>query len=191
MSNDGYGRSRTSIFFPVFSIWQAKLVIVLLLVLLVAVSALVPDTAEGGSWLLVQQMILVGYKDIGSLSEGSSYRLVVIVGFSMAVILSLVAAIVLSLTRINMNAFRAVEKKSYLSRVLTVGVILVFLLLPIFQELPNSELQFSYHVLKAMWESRLLIIGASVAYFVLSLSFWVLVLFEVSNILGRRSSTRN
>ncbi|PZW63972.1 hypothetical protein LOY28_17675 [Pseudomonas sp. B21-017] len=191
MSDDGYGRSRASIFFPVFSIGQAKLVIVLLLVLLVAVSALVPDTAEGGSWLLVQQMILVGYKDIGSLSEGSSYRLVVIVGFSMAVILSLVAAIVLSLTRINMHAFRAVEEKSYLSRVLTVGVILVFLLLPIFQELPNSELQFSYHVLKAMWESRLLIIGASVAYFVLSLSFWVLVLFEVSNILGRRSSTRN
>lgn len=191
MSDDGYGRSRASIFFPVFSIGQAKLVIVLLLVLLVAVSALVPDTAEGGSWLLVQQMILVGYKDIGSLSEGSSYRLVVIVGFSMAVILSLVAAIVLSLTRINMHAFRAVEEKSYLSRVLTVGFILVFLLLPIFQELPNSELQFSYHVLKAMWESRLLIIGASVAYFVLSLSFWVLVLFEVSNILGRRSSTRS
>ena len=191
MSDDGYGRSRASIFFPVFSIGQAKLVIVLLLVLLVAVSALVPDTAEGGSWLLVQQMILVGYKDIGSLSEGSSYRLVVIVGFSMAVILSLVAAIVLSLTRINMHAFRAVEEKSYLSRVLTVGVILVFLLLPIFQELPNSELQFSYHVLKAMWESRLLIIGASVAYFVLSLSFWVLVLFEFSNFLGWRSSSRS
>jgi hypothetical protein len=191
MSDDSYGRSRASIFFPVFSIGQTKLVIVLLLLLLVAVSAIVPDTAEGGGWLLVQQMILVGYKDIGSISEGSSYRLVVMVSFSMAVILSWVAAIVTSLTRINMHAFQAVEKKSYLSRVLTVGFILVFLLLPIFQALPNSDLQFSYHVFKAMWESRLLIIGASVAYFVLSLSFWVLVLFEVSNFLGRRPSTRS
>lgn len=191
MSDDGYGRSRASIFFPVFSIRQAKLVIVLLILLLVMVSALVPDTAKEEGWLLVQQMILVGYKDIGSISEGSSYRLVVMVSFSMAVILSWVAAIVMSLTRINMHAFQAVERKSYLSRVLTVGFILVFLLLPIFQALPNNDLNFSYHVFKAMWESRLLIIGASVAYFVLSLSFWVLVLFEVSNVLVRRTSTRS
>jgi hypothetical protein len=191
MSDDGYGRSRASIFFPVFSIRQAKLVVVLLMLLLVMVSAVVPDRAEGGGWLLVQQTILVGYKDIGSLSEGSSYRLVVIVSFSMAVILSWIAAIVMSLTRLHMHAFQAVERKSYLSRVLTVGVMLVFLLLPMFQALPNSELHFSYHVFRAMWESKLLIIGASVVYFLLSLSLWVLVLFEVSNLLGWRSSTRS
>ncbi|WP_256587284.1 hypothetical protein [Pseudomonas sp. FW300-N1A1] len=165
--------------------------IVLLILLLVAVSAIVPDTAEGGGWLLVQQMILVGYKDMGSFSEGSSYRLVVMVSFSMAVILSWVAAIVTSLTRLHMHAFQAVERKSYLPRVLTVGFILVFLLLPIFQALPNNDLHFSYHVFKAMWESRLLIIGASVVYFLISMVLWVLVLFEVSNVLGRRSSTRS
>ncbi|MFS2092675.1 hypothetical protein ACCC96_06645 [Pseudomonas sp. Pseusp11] len=187
MSEDGCGRSRTSIFFPVFSIGQAKLIIVVLILLLVVVSAVVPDTANDEGWLLVQQMILVGYKDIGSLSEGSSYRLVVMVGFSMAVILSWVAAIVMSLTRINMHAFQPIERKSYLSRVSTVVVMLVLLLLPIFQELPNNDFNFSYHVFKAMWESRSLIIGASVTYFLLSLSFWVLILFEVSNLLGRRS----
>ncbi|WP_223549263.1 hypothetical protein [Pseudomonas sp. A-B-19] len=190
MSDDGYGRSRASIFFPVFSIGQTKLVIVSLILLLVAVSAIVPDTAEGG-WLLVQQMILVGYKDMGSFSEASSHRLVVMVGFSMAVILSWVAAIVTSLTRLHMHAFQAVERKSCLSRVLTVGFILVFLLLPIFQALPNSDLHFSYHVFKAMWESRLLIIVASIVYFLISMVLWVLVLFEVSNVLGRRSSTRS
>ena len=191
MSDDSGGHGRVSIFFPVFSIRQAKLMVVLLILLLVTVGAVVPDTAKDGWWLLVQQMILVGYKDIGSFSEGSSYRLVVMVGFSMAIILSWVAAIVMSLTRLHTHAFQAVERKSYLSRILTVGVILVFLLLPIFQALPNSELHFSYHVFRAMWESRLLIIGASVAYFVLSLSMWVLVLFEVSNVLGWRSSTRS
>ncbi|MGE8481572.1 MAG: hypothetical protein ACN6Q5_03085 [Pseudomonas sp.] len=191
MSEDGCGRSRTSIFLPVFSIEQAKLIIVLLILLLVVVSAAVPDTAEEGWWLLVQQMILVGYKDIGSISEGSSYRLVVMVSFSMAVVLSWVAAIVLSLTRLHMHAFQAVEKKSYLSRVLTVGVILVLLLLPIFQALPNNDFNFSYHVFKAMWESRLLIIGAGVVYFLLSMVLWVLVLFEFSNFLGWRSSSRS
>ena len=191
MSDDGYGRSRASIFFPVFSIRQAKLVVVLLILLLVMVSAVVPDTAEEEGWLLVQQMILVGYKDIGSLSEGSSYRLVVMVSFSMAVILSWIAAIVMSLTRLHMHAFQAVERKSYLSRVLTVGFILVFLLLPVFQELPNNDLHFSYHVFKAIWKSRLLIIGTSVGYFLISMVLWVLVLFEVSNVLGRRSSTRS
>lgn len=191
MSDDGYGRSRASIFFPVFSIRQAKLVVVLLMLLLVMVSAVVPDIAEGEGWLLVQQMILAGYKDIGSLSEGSSYRLVVMVSFSMAVILSWIAAIVMSLTRLYMHAFKAVERKSYFSRVLTVGGILVFLLLPIFQELPNSELHFSTHVFRAMWESKLLIIGASVGYFLISMVLWVVVLFEVSNLLGWRSSTRS
>ena len=191
MSDNGYGRSTASIFFPVFSIRQAKLMIVLLILLLVMVSANVPDTAKEEGWLLVQQMILVGYKDAGSISEGSSYRLVVMVSLSLAVILSWVAAIVMSLTRIDMHVFQVVERKSFLSRALTVGFILIFLLLPIFQALPNNDLHFSYHVFKAMWESKLLIIGASVGYFLISLSFWVLVLFEVSCVLGWRSSTRN
>lgn len=165
--------------------------VVLLILLLVTVSAIVPDTAKDGWWLLVQQMILVGYKDIGSFSEGSSYRLVVMVGFSMAVVLSWVAAIVMSLTRLHMHAFQAIERKSYLSRISTVVFILVLLLLPIFQALPNSDLNFSYHVFKAMWESRFLIIGASVVYFLLSMVLWVVVLFEISNFTGRRSSTRS
>jgi hypothetical protein len=103
------------------------------MLLLVMVSAVVPDTAKEGWWLLVQQMILVGYKDIGSISEGSSYRLVVMVSFSMAVVLSWVAAIVMSLTRLHMHAFQAVESKSYLSRIATIVFILVLLLLPIFK----------------------------------------------------------
>ncbi|MGX0889640.1 hypothetical protein AB7M22_001648 [Pseudomonas sp. ADAK2 TE3594] len=37
MSEDGCGRSRTGIFFPIFSIGQAKLVVVLLILLLVVV----------------------------------------------------------------------------------------------------------------------------------------------------------
>jgi hypothetical protein len=37
MSEDGCGHSRTSIFFPVFSIGQAKLIVVLLILLLVVV----------------------------------------------------------------------------------------------------------------------------------------------------------
>ena len=190
MSDDGYGRSRASIFFPVFSIWQAKLVIVLLLLLLVMVSALVPDTAEGG-WLLVQQMILVCYKDIGSISEGSRYPLVIMVSFSMAIILSWVAAIVMSLTRLHMHALQPIESKSYLVRVLSVGFMLMFLLVPLFQVLPSSELRYSYHVLKTMSANRLLIAGGSVAYFLLSLTFWVWILFEFSNLLGRKSPTRN
>jgi hypothetical protein len=191
MSDDGYGRSRASIFLPVFSIRQAKLVVVLLILLLVMVSVVVPDTAKEGRWLLVQQIILVAYKDIGGFSEGSSHRLVVIVSWSMAVILSWIAAVVMSLTRLHMHAFQSVERKSYLSRVLTVGVILVFLLLPIFQALPTSELHFSTHVFRAMWESKLLIIGVSVGYFLISMVLWVVVLFELSNLLGWRSSTRS
>ena len=187
MSDDGYGRSRTSIFFPVFSIWQTKRVIVLLLLLLVTVSALVPDTAEGGGWLLVQQMILAGYKDIGSISEGSRYPLVIMVSFSMAIILSWVAAIVMSLTRLHMHALQPIESRSYLARVLIVGFMLMLLLVPLFQVLPSSDLRYSYHVLKTMSGNRLLITGGSVAYFLLSLVFWVWILFEFSNLLGRRS----
>ena len=187
MSDDGCGRSRTSIFFPIFSIGQTKLVIVLLLLLLVTVSALVPDTAKEGGWVLIQQMILVGYKDIGSISEGSRYPLVIMVSFSMAIILSWVAAIVMSLTRLHMHAFQPVESKSYLVRVLTVGFLLMLMLLPLFQVLPSSDLHYSYHVLKTMSGSRLLITGGSVVYFLLSLVCWMWILFEFSNLLGRRS----
>ena len=135
--------------------------IVLLLLLLVMVSALVPDTAEGG--LLVQQMILVCYKDIGSISEGSRYPLVIMVSFSMAIILSWVAAIVMSLTRLHMHALQPIESKSYLVRVLSVGFMLMLLLVPLFQVLPSSDLRYSYHVLKTMSGNRLLITGGSVA----------------------------
>lgn len=187
MSGNSYGRSRASIFFPVFSIGQAKLTIVLLILLLVVVSVVVPDTANEEGWLLVQQMILVGYKDIGNISEGSSYPLVIMVSFSMAIILSWVAAIVMSLTRLHMHAFQIVEGKSYLARVLTVGFLLMLLLLPLFKVLPVSDLHFSYHVFKTMSGSRLLITGVSVVYFLLSLVCWVWILFEFSNLLGRRS----
>lgn len=189
MSDDRCGRSRVSIFFPIFSIGQTKLVIVLLLLLLITVSAIVPDTAEGGGWLLVQQMILADYKDIGNISEGSRYPLVVMVSFSMAIILSWVAAIVMSLTRLHMHALQPVESTSYLARVLIVGFMLMLLLLPLFQVLPSSDLHYSYHVLKTMSGNRLLIIGGSVAYFLLSLVFWVWILFELSNFLRRWSST--
>lgn len=187
MSGNSCGRSRTCIFFPVFSIGQAKLVIVLLMFLLVVVSAVVPDTANEEGWLLVQQMILIGYKDIGSISEGSSYPLVIMVSFSMAVILSWIAAIVLSLTRLHMHALQPIESRSYLARVLIVGFMLMLLLVPLFQVLPSSDLRYSYHVLKTMSGNRLLITGGSVAYFLLSLVFWVWILFEFSNLLGRRS----
>ena len=186
MSNGSGGRSRSSIFFPIFSIEQAKLIIVWLVLLLVVVSALVPDTANEEGWLLVQQIILIGYKDVGNISEGSSYPLVIMVSFSMAVILSWVAAIVVSLTRIHMHALQPIESKGYFVRVLTVGFMLMLLLLPLFQVLPSSDLHYSYHVLKTMSESRLLITGGSVAYFLLSLVFWVWILFEFSNLLGRR-----
>lgn len=189
MSEDGCGRSRTSIFFPVFSIGQAKLIVVLLILLLVVVSAAVPDTSNDEGWLLVQQMILVGYKDIGSISEGSRYPLVIMVSFSMTIILSWVAAIVMSLSRLHMHALKPIESKSYLVRVLSVGFMLMLLLMPLFQVLPSSDQRYSYHVLKVMSGSRLLIIGGSVAYFLLSLVFWVWILFEFSNLLGWRSST--
>ncbi|WP_322618086.1 hypothetical protein [Pseudomonas sp. BIC9C] len=159
------------------------------MLLLVVVSAVVPDTANEEGWLLVQQMILIGYKDAGGLSEGSRYPLVIMVSFSMAIILSWVAAIVMSLTRVHMHAFQVVESKSYLVRVLTVGFMLVLMLLPLFKAMPVSELHFSYHVFKAMTGSRLLITGFSVGYFLLSLTFWVWILFELSNLLGLRSST--
>ena len=67
---------------------------------------------------------------------------------------------------------------------------LMLLLGPLFQVMPSSDLHHSYHVVKTMSESRLLITGGSVAYFLLSLVFWVWILFEFSNLLGCRGGLR-